>query len=154
VRHALPVQFGQSPFEVVADQCDGEVGRAFHQANAELAHRTAEFLCARCVDRFDTHPALLEIFLGSRGRQTKARPVRRNNSSRLVRFWKDVTALEQPAQRLMDLVGWKPLSLQFADELPEARSTLAYRGGERTVELAVQKKLAVLGIEAHDVRRQ
>ena len=53
----------------------------------------------------------------------------------------------------MDFVGWKIL-LQLANELPKALSTLSYRGGERTIELAVKKELPVLGIEAHDIGRQ
>ena len=53
----------------------------------------------------------------------------------------------------MDFVGWKIL-LQVANELPKAPSTLSYRVGERTIELAVKQELPVLGIEAHDIGRQ
>ena len=53
----------------------------------------------------------------------------------------------------MDFVGWKIL-LQVANELPKAPSTLSDRGGERTIELAVEQELPVLGIEAHDIGRQ
>jgi hypothetical protein len=53
----------------------------------------------------------------------------------------------------VDLVGRK-LLLQLADELTKTLSTLAYRGGERTIELAVKKELTVLGIEAHDIAWQ
>jgi hypothetical protein len=50
----------------------------------------------------------------------------------------------------VDLVGWKML-LQFANELAKAPSTFSYCGRQRTIELAVQKELPVLGIEAHDI---
>ena len=50
----------------------------------------------------------------------------------------------------MDFVGWKIL-LQVTNELPKALSTLSYRGGERTIELAVKQELPVLGIKAHDI---
>src|SRR5271166_3136092 len=53
----------------------------------------------------------------------------------------------------MDFVGRK-IRLQLANELPKTFSALSYRGGERTIELAVQQKLPVLRIEAHDIGRQ
>src|SRR5215831_4346458 len=53
----------------------------------------------------------------------------------------------------MDFVGRK-IWLQFANELPKTFSALSYRGGERTIELAVKQKLPVLRIEAHDIGRQ
>ncbi len=53
----------------------------------------------------------------------------------------------------MDLVGWKVL-LEVTNELLKAPSALSYRVGERTIEFAVKQELPVLGIEAHDVRRQ
>src|SRR5271155_4826534 len=53
----------------------------------------------------------------------------------------------------MDFVGRK-IGLQLANELPKTFSALSYRGGERTIELAVKQKLPVLRIEAHDTGRQ
>src|ERR1700677_308304 len=53
----------------------------------------------------------------------------------------------------MDFVGWKIL-LQVANELPNALSTLSYRGGKRTIELAVKQELPVLRIEAYDIGGQ
>src|SRR5271165_2028204 len=53
----------------------------------------------------------------------------------------------------MDFVGRK-IRLQLANELPKTFSALSYRGGERTIELAVKQKLPVLRIKAHDIGRQ
>src|ERR1700716_2378952 len=64
----------------------------------------------------------------------------------------DEAAVDEPLQGFMDLVGWKIL-FQLADELRNAL-TGSYRGGQRTIERAVQKEFPVLGIEAHDVGRQ
>src|SRR5262249_14542694 len=50
-------------------------------------------------------------------------------------------------------VGWK-FSLQLANELPKCLAARSDRGGERTIEIAVQKELTVLGVEAYDVGRQ
>src|ERR1700722_2419117 len=53
----------------------------------------------------------------------------------------------------MDLIGRKVL-LEVTNELLKAPPTLSDRIGERAIEFAVQQELPVLGIEAHDVRRQ
>src|SRR5580693_9562564 len=53
----------------------------------------------------------------------------------------------------MDFVRRK-IPLQVTNELPEAPSTLSYRGGERAIELAVKQELPVLGIEADGVGGQ
>jgi hypothetical protein len=50
----------------------------------------------------------------------------------------------------VDIVGRKIL-LQLANELPKAPSSLCYRSGECTIELAVKQELPVLGIKAHDI---
>jgi hypothetical protein len=46
-----------------------------------------------------------------------------------------VAAVDQSLQGFMDFVGRKIL-FEVTNELPIAPSTLSYRGGERTIELA------------------
>jgi hypothetical protein len=43
--------------------------------------------------------------------------------------------------------------LEVADKLPKTSSSLSYGRGERAIQLAMKKELAVLGIETHDIRR-
>src|SRR5262249_56375403 len=64
-----------------------------------------------------------------------------------------IAAVEQPFQGLVEFGGWKMLP-QLTNELPNALSTLSYCRRQRTIELAMEKELSVLGIEAHDIGRQ
>ena len=101
----------------------------------------------------NAHATFLEIFLRDLGRQAQARPIGGYGIRRSARFRDDKAAIDQPLQGFVDLVG-REILLQRANELPKTLSTLAYRGSERAIELAVKKELAVLGIEAHDLGRQ
>ncbi|WP_245323321.1 hypothetical protein [Bradyrhizobium stylosanthis] len=65
----------------------------------------------------------------------------------------DVTAIEQPLDRFLDLVGRKVLR-KLADDFRPRLAMLSDRGSQGTVELAVQEELAVLGIEANRIGRQ
>ena len=150
VRQMLPVQFGQSSFEIIAHQRDRQVGGALDDANAQPTQGGAEFRCTLHVDRLNAHTAFLEIFLRGLRRQAEARPIGGRGASRRARCRDNIAAVDQPLQGFLDFVGRKIL-LQLASELPKALSTLSYRGRERTIELAVKKELPVLGIEAHDI---
>ena len=153
VRQMLPVQFGQSSFEIVVHQRDRQVGERFDDANAELAQRGAEFRRTLHVDRLNAHTTVLEISLRGLRRQPEARPIGRRGASGRARCRKDIAAVEQPLQRFVDLVGRK-ISLQLANEFPNSSSAFAYRGRQRAIEFAVKEELPVLGIEAHDIGRQ
>ncbi len=143
VRQMLPVQFGQSSFEVVAHQRDRQVGGALQDANAQPFQGGAELRCTLHVDRLNAHTTFLEISLRGLRQQAEARPIGGHGVYRRARFRDDEAAVDQPLQGFVDLVGRKIL-LQLANELPKTPSTLSYRGGERTIELAVKKELPVL----------
>ena len=149
----LPVQFGQPRLEIIAHQRDRQVGGALHDAHAQLSQRGAELLCALHVDRLNAHATVLQIFLRVLRRQAEARPIGGRAAARTSAVRDDEAAVEQPLQRFVDLVGGKFL-FQLANDLREALAALADRGGERAIELAVEKELPVLGIEAHDIGRQ
>jgi hypothetical protein len=68
VRQMPPVQFGQSPFEIIVHQRDGEVAGSFDDANAQRGQRGAELLCALHVERFNAHTKFLEFALCAVGR--------------------------------------------------------------------------------------
>ncbi len=101
----------------------------------------------------NAHATFLEIFVRDLGRQAQARPIGGYGIRRSARFRDDKAAIDQPLQSFVDLVG-REIPFQRANELPKTLSTLADRGSERAIELAVKKELAVLGIEAHDLGRQ
>jgi hypothetical protein len=95
----------------------------------------------------------LEIFFRDLRREAQARPIGGYGIRRSARFRDDEAAIDQPLQGFVNLVRWK-IPFQRAHELAKTLSTLAYRGSECAIELAVKKELAVLGIEAHDLGRQ
>src|SRR4026209_690603 len=64
-----------------------------------------------------------------------------------------MAAVAQPRQRVVDLVGWK-IWLQGANEFAAGPAAFTDCGRQRTIKLAVQEELLVLGIEAHGMRRQ
>jgi hypothetical protein len=152
VGQVLPVQLGQPPFEIVVDQRDRQVGGALDHANAQRGQRGAELLCALDIDRLNAHPEFAELAFHCLRRQAEARPIRARGACGRARSDGDIAAIDQPLQGFVDLVGRKIL-LQGANELPDALAG-SHRGCERAVELAVEKELSVLGIEAYDIGRQ
>jgi hypothetical protein len=70
-----------------------------------------------------------------------------------VRFAEDEAPVEQARERFLDLVGGK-LAPQLGDELAKRPAAFSDRRSERAIELAVEKELAVLRIEADDVAGQ
>ncbi|HEX3449119.1 MAG TPA: hypothetical protein VHS97_12750 [Isosphaeraceae bacterium] len=149
----LPVQFGQSWFEIVAHQHDRQVGGTLYDANAQLTQGNAEFHRTLNVDRLNADAAFLEVFLGNLRRQTQACPIGGHGANRRRRCREDIAAVDQPLEGFIDFVGWK-LLFQLANEVPKALPTFSYCGRDRAIERAVKKKLPVLGIEAHDIGRQ
>src|SRR5947208_1830701 len=85
-------------------------------------------------------------------RRAEARPIRGRMGGG-VRLGDDEAAFDQPLQSLTDRVRWK-IPLQRAGELAKTLSAFCDRTGERAIERAVQKELAVLGIEAQHIVRQ
>ena len=150
VRQMLPVQFGQSSFEIIVHQRDRQVGGALDDANAQPAQGGAELRCTLHVDRLNAHTTILEISLRGLRRQTEACPIGRHGASGRARCRNDIAALDQPLQGFVDFVGWKIL-LQLANELPKALSAFSYCGRQRAIEFAMKKELPVFGIEAHDI---
>ncbi|WP_244550038.1 hypothetical protein [Bradyrhizobium sp. cf659] len=65
----------------------------------------------------------------------------------------DISAIEQPLDRFLDLVGRKVLR-KLANDLRPGLAVLPDRGGEGAVEFAVQEEFAVLGIETNRIGRQ
>ena len=122
VRQMLPVQFGQSPFEIIVHQRDRQVGGALHDANAQPAQGGAEFLAALHVDRLNANATVLEIFLRDPRRQAEARPIGGRGVCRgRPPFRADIAAVDQPLQGFVDLVGRKFFP-QAANDLPNALS--------------------------------
>ena len=119
VRHMLPVQFGQSSFEIVVHQRDRQVGGSLDDANAELTQGGAEFRCTLHVDRLNAHATFLEILLRGLRRQAKARPIGGHGAGGRARCRDDIAAVDQPLESFVDLVGRK-IPLQLANELSDS----------------------------------
>ncbi len=153
----LLVGLGEPSFEIVAHQRDREVGGALHHAHAHRRQGGGELARALHVDCLDADAAALEILHGGFGRNAEARPIAGDSAGagtgRGARGRHHMAALDQPSQGFLDLVGWK-IPRQRAHELREALAAFSDRGGERDIELAVQKELAILRIEAHRIGRQ
>src|SRR5664279_3949660 len=122
----LPVHLCQLGFEVIIDQGDRHVGRTLDHANAELFQSRFEFRCAIDSNRLNADTTFLEIFLRCLRREAEARPIGRGYARRSARCGQDITALNEPLQSCVDLVGRKTL-FQLADDLAKAPSTLADR---------------------------
>src|SRR4029077_10356980 len=101
----LAVQRRERSFEIVVYDCDCQVGCALYDANAKLAERGFELFCALHVDRLDAHTAFAEILLRDIRRKTKIRPIGGSYVCRRTRLADQVAALDQPVDRLADLVG-------------------------------------------------
>ena len=154
VGHAFPVHLGQPPVEIVVHQRDRELGRTLGDLNAEFAQGRGKFLGAFDIDRFDPHGAIAEILLRDLERQAEARPISSDGAIECVRCSRnDVSALQQPLDRFLYLVGRKALR-KLANDLRRRLSIFSDRGGHRTIQLAVQEELAVLGIEADHIGRK
>ena len=154
VGHALPVHLGQPPVEIVVDQRDRELGRTLGDLNAEFAQGRGKFFGAFDIDRFDPHGAIAEILLRDLGRQAEARPISSDGAIECVRCsCNDVSALEQPLDRFLDLVGRKALR-KLANDLRRSLSIFSDRRGHRTIQIAVQEEFAILGIEADHIGRK
>ena len=152
VRQMLPVQLRQPSFEIIADQCHGQVGGALDDTNAEAVQSDAELGCPLHVDRLNSDTAVLEIVRGGFRRQAEARPVGGHHAGGRTRCGKDITAVDQPFEGFLNDLGRKAL-LQLASEIPNALAAFRYCGRERTIRFAVKQELSVLRIEAHNVRR-
>ena len=153
IRQMLRVQFVQAGFEIIVHQRDRQLGGALDDPNAQTSQGRAEFRFPLHIEGSNGHTTFLEILLRGPGRQAEARPIGGADATGRAGCWKDIAAVEQSLQGFMDFVGWKIL-LQVADQLPKALYTLSYCGGECTIELAVEQKLPVLGIEAYDIGRE
>ena len=110
VGHALPVHLGQPPVEIVVHQRDREFRRTLGDLNAEFAQGCGKCLGAFDVDRFDPHGAIAEILFRDVERQAETGPIPGDGAiERFRRSRNDVTALQQPPDRFLDLVGRKVL---------------------------------------------
>ncbi len=153
IRHTLPVQFGQTSFEIIVHQRDRQVRGTLDDANAELAQGGTERSPTLHIDRLNAHPTISEILLRDPRRQAEARPVAGHGAGGSGRCRNDIAAFDQPLEGFFDLVGRK-LPSQIANELRKALSAFSDGGGERAIKLAVKEELPVLGIEADDIGRQ
>ena len=75
VRDALPVQFGQPPFEIIVHQRDCQVRRLLDDVNTKFAQGGRELGGSLNVDRLNAYATIPEIFLCAPGRQAEARPI-------------------------------------------------------------------------------
>jgi hypothetical protein len=154
VGHAFPVHLGQPPVKIVVHQCDRELGRTLGDLNAEFAQGRGKFFAAFDIDRFDPHGAIAEILFRDLKRQAETRPISSDRAIECARCACDgVSALEQPLDRFLDLVGGKTLR-KLANDLRRRLSIFPDRRGHRTIEIAVQEELAILGIEADHIGRK
>ena len=64
-----------------------------------------------------------------------------------------VTAVEEPRERLLDLVG-RIFPLELTEEVAKAAAAISYRRRQRTIELAMEEELPVFRVEAHGIGRQ
>ena len=139
-------------FEVIAREHDREVAGASRDANAERAERRGQRRLPLDVDRLEMDGAALEVLLRDVERQAEARPVCGCGCGRIARGGDEIAAVDHAPERFLDRFGGKG-SRELAEDVAIAPAR-ADRGRERTGELAVEKELAVLGVEADDVRRQ
>ena len=65
----------------------------------------------------------------------------------------EVATIEQPRERLLDLVG-RILAFELAEEVAETAAAFADCGSERAIEFAMKKEFAIFRIEAHRIGRQ
>ncbi len=153
VQQMLLVPFGQLRFEIIVHQGDRQVGGALDDSNSEPGEGRAELCRPLNVEGLNAHATFLEISRRGLRQKAEARPIGGYSPVRKARRRKDIAALDQPLQGFVDLVGGE-IRLQIANKLPKALSALPDRGGERAIELTVKQEFPVLGIEAHDIRRQ
>ena len=95
----------------------------------------------------------LRFLFGYPRRQAEARPEAGGDRRGGRRCRHDVTPFDQPLEGFLDLVCRK-IPFQLARQLGKALATLADRGRQSAIKLAVKKEFPVLGIEADDVGRQ
>ncbi|UWU81106.1 hypothetical protein N2603_22345 [Bradyrhizobium huanghuaihaiense] len=122
--------------------------------NTELAQRRGQLPGAFDVNRLDLDGAIAKILFGDLQRDAEAR---QETADGVVEcFWvprNDISAIEEPLDRFLDLVGRKVLR-KLANDLRPSLAMFSDRGGQGAVELAVQEELAVLRIKADRVGRQ
>src|SRR5262249_50294315 len=126
---------------------------SFDDADAQRSQGGAELLCAPHVERINAHTKFLELVLRGLRREAEARPVGVDDACGGTGARDDKAALDNPLDGFTDRVGRK-IPLELANELLKVLSSRSYRRREHAIELAVQKKLAVLGVEAHDIGGQ
>ena len=154
VGHAFPVHLRQPPVEIIVHQRDRELGRTLGDLNSEFAQGRGKFFGAFDIDRFDPHGAITEIFLRDLERQAETRPISSDGAIECVGCsCNDVSALEQPLDRFLYLVGRKALR-KLANDLRRSLSIFSDRRGHRTIQIAVQEEFAILGIEADHIGRK
>ncbi|MCP1846479.1 hypothetical protein J2R80_000302 [Bradyrhizobium sp. USDA 4541] len=110
IAKALSVQFDEPPVKIVVRQCDRELGRPLGDPNTELAQGRGKFVGAFDIDRFDPHWAIAEILFCDLGGEAETRPISIDGAcERVRRSAYDISALQQPPDRFLDLVGGKIL---------------------------------------------
>ncbi|WP_312015744.1 hypothetical protein [Bradyrhizobium liaoningense] len=122
--------------------------------NTELAQGRGQLFGASDVNRLDLNGATAKILFRDLWRQAEACP---KTADGLVKCWRgprnDISAIEEPLDRLLDFVGRETLR-KLANDLQPGLAMLSDRGGQGAVEFAVQEELAILGIEANRIGRQ
>ncbi|MCP2210205.1 UNVERIFIED_ORG: hypothetical protein J2R93_004617 [Bradyrhizobium japonicum] len=152
--YAFLVQFGEPAVKIIVHQRDRELWRALGDLNAEPTQGRGQLLGAFDVNRLDLHGATAKILLRDFRRQAEACP---KTADGFVECWRyprnDISAIEEPLDRLLDLVGREALRKLANDRRPGV-AMFSDRGGQGAVEFAVQEELAILGIEANRIGRQ
>ena len=154
IRQMLPVAFSQACVEIIAHQRDGQIGRALarRERRAGSARRQAPL-----------HPARRSIECG-RGRPGDF-PARPAATGRGLPSRRPTAPVEEvrPAGYSRGRAAASGLrgSCPSENSAPVPRTSSPMRpaaftdcGRQRTIKLAVQEELAVLGIEAHRIGRQ
>src|SRR6202048_2674390 len=152
VREMPGVQLCQASIEIIVHQGDGEIGRALADTNAKIIQRPFELGGTRDLDCLNADTTFFQIPLDGFGRNAKACPISARGVRQSERPRRCKASLDEPIDRFVHLVRRKFL-LQLAHDLARIFSALSDSEGERAIELAMQKELAILGIEANGVWR-
>ncbi|WP_245323599.1 hypothetical protein [Bradyrhizobium shewense] len=122
--------------------------------NTELVQRRGQLLGAFDVDRLNPDGAIAKILFRDLKGHAEARQEAADGVVECFRALRnDISAIKEPLDRFVDLVGRKVLR-KLANDFGPSLAMFSDRGGQGTIELAMQEELAVLGIKANRIGRQ
>ena len=124
---------GKRFFEIVADQCNCQIGGALDNARSEFAQRLAQFRFPLNINRVNANTALFKILFRFSKRHPQTCPIGGHCAAREFRLGNDIAAIKQSLQGFLDLLGWKIL-LQHVHDVLRTLSVLGDQGADRNIE--------------------